>query len=365
MYTLSHENDDDHHRDFLRTVEFLQGPEGSVAPLEESLREFRSALPRAVSEDETSASALARLSRNRDRVQSELLRVMTRTERRGRASGGDPMLEIAEAAVDLRVDDVEAYLGARQKLQPQVDAPGVMEYWKSTPYLLSFMDNYRLSDRLRATVERSNRTVRQPNWSVVEPVCRWTGGQWRSGETLVAATAGCEGCFRASRTGICSSSSGCHRRFHCTPWGGDFERARSSTKRLVFSSWTMVPRAIAAMTSYAAERRYVPDAERARRYEAQLLGIAPNSYSLFSLLTPSSALADAGDPLHYAPTDAPGLLNAVRERLRPEVEELTRDASVEGPPQEIWYSVAPLLLSRRVDRFTPLDSWPSRDWRRR
>ena len=80
MYTLSHETEDDHYGDFLRTVEFLQGPESSVAPLEESLREFRSALPLAASDDETGAEAMDRLSQHRDRVQSELRRVMSRTE---------------------------------------------------------------------------------------------------------------------------------------------------------------------------------------------------------------------------------------------------------------------------------------------
>ena len=343
MYTLSHETDDDHHRDFIRTVEFLHGPEGSVAPLEESLREFRSALPLAVSQDETSAASLARLSRIRDRVQSELLRVMARTERRGRASGGDPMLEITKAAVDLSVDDVEAYLGARQ-VAAQVDAPGVMEYWKSTPYLLSFMDNYRLADRLRAAVEAES------NGTAAQLVSRGTGLQVdrRAMEERCEIDGG-NGRMRGLLSGL--EDGHLFELLWLPPslplytLGSDFERARSSTKRLVFSSWTMVPRAIAAMTSYAAERRYVPDAERARRYEAQLLGVAVNSYSLFSLLTPSSALADAGDPLHYAPTDAPGLLNAVRERLRPEIEKLTKDAPIEGPPQEIWYAVAPLLLS--------------------
>ena len=67
MYTLSHETDDDHHRDFLRTVEFLQGPGGSVVNLEESLRGFRAALPLVAAEDETGAGALSRLSHHRDR----------------------------------------------------------------------------------------------------------------------------------------------------------------------------------------------------------------------------------------------------------------------------------------------------------
>ena len=343
MYTLSHETDDDHYRDFLRTVEFLQGPDGSVASLEESLRQFRLALPLAASGDEAGSEALARLSQHRDSVQSELLRVMSRTERRGRASGGDPMLEIAETAVDLSVDDVEAYLGARE-VAAAVNAPGVMEYWKSTPYLLSFMDNYRLSDRLRAAVEAES------NGTAAQLVSRGTGLQvdrWAMEERRDIG--GGNGRMRELLSGL--EDGHLYELLWLPPslplytLGSDFERARSSTKRLVFSAWTMVPRAIAAMTSYSAERRYVPDAERARRYEAQLLGIAVNSYSLFSLLTPSSALADAGDPLHYEPGDAPGLLSGVRERLRPAIEELTRNAPVEGPPQEIWYAVAPLLFS--------------------
>ena len=343
MYTLSHETDDDHHRDFLRTVEFLQGPEGSVASLEKSLRQFRAALPLAASVDETAAEALDRLSKHRDSVQSELLRVMSRTERRGRESGGDPMLEIADNAVELSVEDVEAYLGARE-VAAAVDAPGVMEYWKSTPYLLSFMDNYQLSDRLRATVEAES------DGAAARLVSSGKGLQVdrRSMEERRDIGGG-NGRMRSLLGDL--EDGHLYELLWLPPslplysLGSDFERARSSTKRLAFSAWTMVPRAIAALTSYEAERRFVPDPERARRYEAQLLGIAVNSYSLFSLLTPSSALADAGDPLHYPPTNASGLLEAVRERLRPEVKEMITDAPVEGAPQEIWYAVAPLLLA--------------------
>ena len=342
MYTLSHETDDDHHRDFLRTVKFLQGPEGSVEKLEESLRGFRAALPLAAAEDETGANALVRLSQHRDRVQSELLRVMSRTERRGRVSGGDPMLEIAEAEVDLSVDDVEAYLGAR-RVAAAVDAPGVMEYWKSTPYLLSFMDNYRLSERLRTAVET------EPSGAVAQLVSSGRGLQVeRRALEERREVGGGNGRMRELLSGL--EDSHLYELLWLPPslplytLGSDFERARSSTKRLVFSSWTMVPRAIAAMASYGAERRYMPDADRAQRYQGQLLGVAANSYSLFSLLAPSATLADAGDPLRYPAGDTADLLSAVRERLRPSIEELIRDAPGEGPPQEIWYAVVPLLL---------------------
>ena len=113
VHASATEADDDHYRDFLQTVEFLEGRNGSVERLEESLQSFRSTLPHAAADSQFAAQVLGRLSGHRDRIQSELLRVMSRTERRGPGSGGDPMLQPKETPVDLQVDDVRAYLGAR------------------------------------------------------------------------------------------------------------------------------------------------------------------------------------------------------------------------------------------------------------
>ena len=345
MYTLSHEADDDHYRDFLQTVDFLQGPEGSVESLDESLREFRSALPRAAADGVIDMEETLQLSEHRDRIRSALLKVMARTERRGRESGGDPMLTSKETAVDLQVDDVQAYLGARG-VASAVDAPGVMEYWKSTPYLLSFMDRYRLSERLRARVES------EPNGNVAQLIRHGFGLQMERRDVEERRTiAGGNGRMRSLLQDISEN------RLHDLLWlppslpeyplGREVELARSTTKRLVFSSWAMVPRAIAVMASYDAERQYIPDSTRAARYQGQLLDVSPISYSLFALLAPSAALADAGDALRY-PTvkDANDLLESIQERLRPEVERLTRNAPTDGQPQDIWYAVAPLLLDR-------------------
>ncbi len=350
MYTLSHESDEDHYRDFLKTVCFLMGSEESIEPLEESLRKFGLALPHAVRDGPTGNDALCRLSQQRDRIQSTLLRVMTRTERRGGGSGGDPMLKHESVSVDLRVNDVEAFLGARQ-VAVLVDAPGVMEYWKSSPYLLSFMDRYKLSNRIRHDVEadpvgkvaqfiRGNQKLQLPSRSMERrnPV---DGGNGRMRWLLDD--------LRDSR-------------LHGLLWlppslpehtlGRDFERARSATKHLLFSSWIMVPRAVAVIASYDAERRHVPDPDRARRYVAQLLGVTSTSYSLFALLLPSATLAAAGDPFQHPQGNASSLLDAIRERLRPEVARLTSNAPAEGPPQEIWYAVLPLLLDGQSPEFT-------------
>ena len=47
MYTRAHETEDDHYSDFLRTVSFLTGKNGTAEPLEKLLGEFRLAMARA------------------------------------------------------------------------------------------------------------------------------------------------------------------------------------------------------------------------------------------------------------------------------------------------------------------------------
>ena len=342
MYTLNHETEDDHYRDFLRTAEFLEGLEGSVEPLRQALRQFRYELPQLAMGGEAGAAA-DRLAQHRARIESQLRRVMSRTERRGREAGGDPMLSIENMGADLQVDDVEAYLSARN-IAARTDSPDVTEYWKSTPYLLSFMEQYRLAARVKDAVEED------PAGPVAELIRNNPNLQLNRDATLDREEVpGGNGRMRAFLNDL--QDAGLHRLLWLPPslpaykLGPDFERARNSTKRLVFSSWAMVPRAVAVMASYDAERRYIPDPGRAdHRYEAQSLHLARDAHSLFALLVPSATLADVGDPYRYQATTAQELLEAIQERLRPMVNDITRGAPTSGRPHQSWYAVAPLLL---------------------
>ena len=343
MYTFSEESEDDHYRDFLQTVEFLGGGEGSVGTLEESLREFRWQMPSVASNGRIDVVARNRLVELKGSIQSSLLKVMSRTERRGAGGGGDPMLAVSETAADLDVSDVGAYLSARE-LAAVVDAPGVMEYWKSTPYMLSFMDQYRLSDRLR------NAAGEGKNGDVARIVESSPGIQLpRRSASDRQPIAGGNGRMRSLLQDF--RDSGLQKLLWLPPTltshglGRDFENARDATKRLVFSSWAMVPRAIAIMTSYDAEREYIPDPARASRYVSQGLRMNDDAFSLFSMIVPSTTLADVGNPYRYTSGISPDeLLRMIESQLRPKVIELTRDAPREGAPQQIWYAVAPLML---------------------
>ena len=89
---------------------------------------------------------------------------------------------------------------------------------------------------------------------------------------------------------------------------------------------------------------YIPDQARAEQYVPRGLDATRTGYALFAFLVPTAALAEAGDPYRYPPGDTAHILDAIAERLRPQVEALTRDAPTSGQTQNIWFAVAPLLL---------------------
>jgi len=87
--------------------------------------------------------------------------------------------------------------------------------------------------------------------------------------------------------------------------------AQSMTKRLIFSSWSAAPTAIAALLSYEAERRLVEDtrltsntasarAAIATRLDYDLRGGQPTAMSALALFWPHPALAALADPIELA-----------------------------------------------------------------
>lgn len=140
------------------------------------------------------------------------------------------------------------------------------------------------------------------------------------------------------------------------------------TKRLIFSSWTVVPQAVAAVLSYEAERRMMQERDRrarntqeARRKMRSLLQFRqvdgrPASMSTFGLVFPSVTLARLTDPLELSGSSdesqrpsADAILRRATQRLRKELRPLLKEAATDGPVDDDWYWAAPLLLERALD----------------
>ena len=382
MYTLNGESsDNDHYRDFLETVRFLQNDPDETRRTARLLERYRRQIYRL--DEET----LPQLQPLKGRIEETLRRVMVRTERLSASKDRNGMLtEIPGGNTELLASDVRIYLSL-QRVARELGRGETLAYWKSAPYLLTFMEGYRLKDEFKHRLERDNLPA-----SVVETLSQ-DGGlalPWdriRSYRTIETTNP------RLRTLAQDVLDSGAWQLLwippsfpYHEPTGPFADKAlRKFTKRLVFSAWRVVPKAVATLLSYGAERRIVtswdPDAENTRERrerhhrplqfawstERQRLTGMP----VLGILYPSGVLARICDPLEIARklagaagADAGGLptADAVLEEARNRIERrlaplaarvvqesqggLGRQERMAGPSDETWYWAAPLLLDR-------------------
>jgi len=375
MYTLTDEaGDEDHYADFLRTAEFLLDDKQATQELHEVLSAYRRELFR-LGENGTD-----RLVALKNELETRLRGVMARTERLAVSEDRDGMLSEVLCRAD-RFDkgDGLAYR-ALQEVATAVEHGDTIEYWKSAPYVLNFMDEYELKTGLKEAVRDGHHIKELKDalthaerlllpWREVEAYAQVDPGnarmRWLFDDVINR---------EAWKVAWVPPSLPYYKLE--PPF--DMPSLVGFTKKLVFSSWRVVPKTIAALVSYEAERRMMqfgPSGEKAentveaRKRRRGLLQFTKTDGRLtgmpvLGLLYPSVVLARDYDPLKVvselgvmgAP-DAAAVVEEIRRRLEPRVTKLTAKAKTHGPEDEAWYWAALMMLDN--------DGAPdaSRDWR--
>lgn len=262
MYTLPDEPEgDDHYRDFMATVRFLAAGSSSTAIRPDDLSRGLRTMRNALLSGQVDAAMDAR-----DRVETGLRKLMSRVERTGSTTDRDGMLrESTMAGVTLAPSDVAAFRST-DAIARIVDRRDIFEYWRSAPYLLNLMDAYQVKKKLRDHAGRNDpplRTALQDASGLLD---------WESVRRYEALDPG-----NAKMRGLVHDVLG--RGAWKLAWlppsmayyspAGAFADAelRQFTKRLVFSAWAVVPKAIAVVLSYEAERRCSAAAIADRTYD--------------------------------------------------------------------------------------------------
>ena len=363
MYTRGDETDGDHYEDFLATCSFLFQDPARVDRLRNRFAALRLAL--------TSGESLHSAEAICGEIGAELSGVMARTERLAATPKRDGMLGEPEAPVTVEPTDLRAYrrLG---DLAEAVDHHEPTEYWKSAPYLVNFMELYKLKEavvKAAADGRFAHDAGLNPgpgllNWDDVEAYrhidpqngrLRWLLDdlqRHRAFELLWIPPS-----LRYYDTGS----------VYETPEAANF------TKRLIFSGWTVVPKVVSSLVSLDAERRafsgrhhgYTADYRRrggqrlAFRTSERTTGtVRPDgaagvrraaAMTTFLLTWPSPSLADLGDPRPLMPggrLHVSAMLANVETQIADAIEALIRDAPSDGAVDQRWYWAAPLLLDR-------------------
>lgn len=350
MYTLPDEPEgDDHYADFVATVRFLAGPEKAAATARD-LRVMREAMLSAGDGRDVAEQA-------RDRVERALREVISRTERLAASPDRDGMLS-SKPLADMRLTagDVRAFRSSHA-IAELVDRRDVFEYWRSAPYLFNLMESYRVKTRFRENLERDDAQVTSA-LREAEGLLDWES--IRHYQTLDPGNAKMRSLVEdVLDRGTWQLAWLPPSLPYYTPGGAYADPAlQQFTKRLVFSAWTVVPKAISVVLSYEAERRAIDAARVERLYDArrpspllrfQVSDNRPAGMPALGMLYPSVALARLGDPLTAARASKrlPADSDFVRDHVRGQIEQaLTSlpDGAADTPVDQRWYWAAPFLL---------------------
>jgi hypothetical protein len=166
-------------------------------------------------------------------IEALLRPVMARTERRS----ADRVVETRSAIrPTVTVEDIQAF-AELDEIGRDVRQPGAINYWKTAPHPLTFMDDYELARRARRAR-------------------RWPSSAPRASELRTGRLSPGNGVTRALLS-VVHAEGGWQR-----PWlapslpyvepaaGGPLAGRGPETKLLVFTGWAVAPKAIACMVSH-------------------------------------------------------------------------------------------------------------------
>lgn len=387
MYTLPDEPDsEDHYQDFTRTIGFLAGKDRS-RKVENLLRVMRRAV--LAGDDDSIDDA----KQAKQKIEAELRRVMSRTERLAATPDRSGMLiERSLGQMELTATELKGWI-TDDAVSQHLAAKDMFEFWRSTPYALNLMDRtaYQIQERLHEAIDDGGPEIAEIlrehsdgllDWDDIEHYRRLDPANAKMRALigdLMSHDAWKLAWIPPSLEYVQPSG----------PYASD--RVRTFTKRLVFSAWGVVPKAIAVMLSYEAERRALEATGRLSgpepltysdrkatvplRFGWDHQRDRPRNLANLTLLHPSITLARLGDPLEIArehdlalPIPREELHWIVRDRIQSKLDSLGIDTS--APPEQTrnwaWYGITPYLLDgaelgTREEFAQRLQAWTQND----
>lgn len=327
----------EHYGEFMQVMDFLFYEPTQRERFRTVWRQYSNALC------EVSGKDLTVLMARKEQAEEQLYQGICRTERFNTGILDDSgVREVPVSEGDILSFD------AMQSLLDQVAAQGgrgdllrfrnvPLDYVKSSPYLLSFMENYQLKKQLRAHFTRGFDFAAAVGRSVSHLLLRRSAIQ--NYRPIPFEHAKLE---QLAKVAFHQEREGAEDLLWIPPsnpyyrTGGVFSRHRDYSKVLVFSSWEMVPRMIAVMLSYEAERRTIgklyhdASLKWGRGYfaskEERRYGVARLREESEAIVTlPSSTLAACYCPEEHLGRDIAYVRREVGKKVRARLEALQKE----------------------------------------
>ena len=240
---IGQDNSEDHYREFMQVMDFLLCDSTKISHFKEVWRGYSRSL------SELSTANLTVLIAHKTQAEDAMYKSVCRTERFNTGIIDDTQA----TEIDISKGDILSYIEVQTLLNTLGIGSVPIDYVKSAPYLLSFMENYKLKENIvkQYTTNPSVALIKdkktlllrksdinaykqiEPNNARLKTLYQTVFDGGKSGmEKLLWLPA--------------------NKPYYTTK--GIFAKSKNLSKVLIFSNWEMVPRMIACMLSYESER---------------------------------------------------------------------------------------------------------------
>lgn len=345
---------DDHYQEFHQVMRFLLS--GKDQEFVDVWSDYNVAL-RELRDGDTAILQI------KNRAEDAMYRSVCRTERISVMDSGDYTDDSSvKHAIPITENDIRSYL-AMEKLLKDIHAnySVPIDYVKSSPYLMSFMKQYKLKEQIERFFVGHPELLK-----LAEDRLLWVDPRkvnlYKTVPPTNARLAALESTVFENHAELFLWVPPSRPYYELQ---GPYRHGKQFSKVLVFSAWEMVPRMLGAMLSYRAECLTVGEVCRKaetvepwnKRYTAkrrypyhrldfQLKGTEPQRMTVFTLIYPSKTLAGLYDPIRCMNNGMS--LTEIEREIRHEIGQ--RLISLETLRKEKrgddrrWYYLAPMLL---------------------
>ena len=369
MYTMHSESDDEnHYEDFIRTVKFLFNSKGETKLFENDLQQYRRDLIN-INRDNVSG-----IKDSKEIIENKLRKVMVRTERTMvnddamvMTSSNDPgKLTTGDLHSFVLIDNVAKNLG---------NIGDTVEYWKSAPYLLNFMDNsYKIKRDFSNKINSGkydDELINILNNSKVHLLSKKDINSYKKVEPnnsklqLLIENTIENGAWKL----LWIPPSHPYYTVRNSPFNDD--KVAHLTKSIIFSSWQVVPKVISTLCSYEVER-HISSSFGLKSLD-QIKPILKFSLSKnrltgmsnFTLMYPCMTLATKIDPLMHCSDlmndDKIPYKSQITKEIKKQIKSLIRPitkkySKLDGKYDQKWYWASLILLDKHYYS-QPLNEW--------
>lgn len=331
---LNTNRNDEHYQDFMKVMDFLYATKDKMDRFKLTWHTYSAALKR------TNVVDLTPLVVTKNEAEEALYGVMCRTERFNSGIIDDSRV----CDVQIVPEDILSFAEG-QYLMDCLNQENTkvrlgnlpMEYVKSSPYLLSFMDKYELKKRIASALQHSD--VKRYGKMDALLLSKYAINNYRP---IPAANGKLKylhdlvfGTRHEKKTQLLLWVPASNPYYKA---GGVFEsnEARNFSKIILFSSWEMVPRMISIMMSYYSELYTLGELKKVEaeiRYTSQKKNrYGENRFRADGLLEyPCQTLSGLFSPTTFYGEILPSIRKIIKQRIQ---EEFAQNTIISSIPQQ-------------------------------